>query len=273
MKNKSKMFIIGTSLLITFSCNQEDNFIGENSFTQKSSLLISKNGDPYISGNPFDYVGASHNEFLDQHLSLHPELPGIGLSEVINLSVEFSLQNNFNAHDYITTQEIAGLLNTNIDQPFDNVINQLAQDGKISNVVYNKLLILGNVFKQATETKDLDILLQKIENLEKNYLELNLNEIDKTVLLSIISVARNSTNYWNNAYKAILQASLNNNLPKWANSTLTIISVISAGTIGAAKGAGTGAIIGGTNTSATIPGLAIVFATSTSGYVAFNNPV
>jgi hypothetical protein len=269
MINKLKQLTFGVLLLFT-SCQNNDNLSAESSLTQKVNHSAVGKITVTNYGNPYEFVGIRHNAFLDL-MDTQPNI--VDLNQIVDLSISFSNQNNFNTSNYITRDEMSSLISSSVNNPFMESINELYSQGKISNAVYVQLQNLGNILNNVNEQDGINILVQNIENLEQSCLLLDLNEIDEPVLLSVLSVAKYSAHYWREVH---LQSQSTAKFGPFVKMLLNVAAVIGADIVGAAAGAaigaGVAAVTGGVTASVVVPGMAIAVAGAASGYVAKDPP-
>lgn len=272
MKKKLKLLTVSALFLFTFSCNRDENIKIEESVsakTENTSMMAKQYNN---IGNPYEYVGESHNLFLESWSSQSPT----DLSNIVNLSIDFSNQinNNINILDYVSHDEILNSVNTSLNQPFTTQIEQSHNEGKISDVVYQQLLRLSKILSNVSEEEGVDVLVTKIQDLEESILLLHLNETDKPILLSVISVAKYSSNYWREVYYEPQTAS-KIKLPNWAKNILNLGYVVSADTAGALAGAELGRWISdftGVESKSIVPVITVACAGAASTYAA-SHPV
>jgi len=231
MKNKLKLSAAGILFLLTLSCNQGENTDIE-AFSHPKTENSSIGSKQYSNvGNPYEYVGENHNLFLEYWSSQNsPDCSG-----TINLVMDFSNQvySDVDASDDMSYDEVLNAVNYSLGQTFTDQIEQSHNQGRISDVVYNEVIKLANIYHNASETEGIDVLIQKIENLEKSILLLSLNEDDEPILLSVISIAKYSANYWREVYYE--------RPSQWNHSVTIFANVMTAGAAGALEGAAIGA--------------------------------
>lgn len=231
MRNKLKLSTVGALFLFVLSCNQgEDAAIEKFSppETEKSSILSRQYSNV---GNPYEYVGENHNLFLEYRSSQNPA----DCNGNISLVMDFSNQvySDVDASDNLSYDEVLNAVNYSLSLSFTDQIEQTHNQGRISDVVYNEVLKLADIYSNANETEGIDALVQKIEDLEKSFLLLNLTEDDEPILLSVISIAKYSANYWREVYYE--------HPTQWNHSVISFADVMTAGAAGALEGAAKGA--------------------------------
>jgi hypothetical protein len=268
MINKLKHFTLGVSLLFIFACQTNDSISTESPGIENT---VHSAAAKVTVANPYEFAGIRHNAFLD-YLNTQPN--AVDLNQIVDLSINFSNQNNFQPLTYVTKDAIIASVNSSVTQPFMESLDNLHSQGKISSIVYAQLQNLGNILNNVNEQDGIDGLVQNIENLEQECLLLDLNEIDKPVLLSTLSVAKYSSHYWRTIYFPTSGAS---KIGAFLKALLNVAAVIGADAIGAAAGAaigvGVAAITAGVTVPVVVPGMAVAVAGAASGVVAKDPPV
>lgn len=269
MINKLKRFTLALLLLFIFACQNNDNMITESPTLGKTTN--SGAAAKVTIANPYESAGIKHNEFLAY---LNTQQNVVNLDQIVNLSITFSNQNNFHPLTYVTKDVLVASVNSSVTQPFMVSLDNLYSQGKISSVVYAQLHNLGNILNNVNENDGIDGLVQNIENLEQSCLLLDLNDTDKPVLLSALSVAKYSSHYWRTIYFPSGGAS---KIGKFLKALLNVAAVIGADAIGAAAGAaigvGVAAVTAGVTAPVVVPGMAVAVAGAASGVVAKDPPV
>ncbi|MBB6370323.1 hypothetical protein [Chryseobacterium shigense] len=207
MKNKLKLFTLSVMFLFTFSCNNDESIKTEESLLYKteSSAIMTKQYN-YI-GNPYESVGQFHNSFLDYYFESDNSDE---ISDIAELAVSFYKdQNNTNPLDYIQYPNIIADVNYSINNTVSETINKLNNQGVISNVTKNYLNQIFDILSAAEASGDINNFINEVENIEEEMLEADLNDADKKILLPVISVAKYSSNYWNEVYISLSASSPN----------------------------------------------------------------
>jgi hypothetical protein len=268
MINKLKHFTLGVSLLFIFACQNNDSISTDSPRIENTAHAATAK---VTVDNPYELAGIRHNAFLD-YLKTQPN--AVNVDQIVDLSINFSNQNNFHPLTYVTKNEIIASVNSSVTQPFMVSLDNLYSQGKISSVVYAQLQNLGNILNNVNEQDGIDGLVQNIEDLEQTCLLLDLNDTDKPVLLSVLSVAKYSSHYWRTIYFPTQGAS---KIGAFLKALLNVAAVIGADAIGAAAGAAIGAGVAAATAGVTapivVPGMAVAVAGAASGLIAKDPPV
>lgn len=217
MINKIKILFVSILLLSGVSCKTDESTI-ENMSTMGN---IQSSAKTYNNiGNPYEYVGQHHNAFLDFYMQQNsPE----DLNDIIEMARQF-FQNQYalTLPDSISNQEVATNVTYSIEHSISENIMALKNAGSISDLTYNYLAQLANIVENPADDEDLNDFVNKIENLEKTLLLANLTGADKEILLSVISVAKYSANYWKEVYGSSENIALKGEPSTWTKVKIAI---------------------------------------------------
>jgi len=162
--------------------------------------------------NPFDYVGALHNQGLDYFINNYQNYPA--LIKVKNGKKEFSLHEMWKiVGNFGRDNNIQGLRQLTLNPHFRNAMNNDILNNfpnletRMSTVAYNYLQqILNAMPNTLTPTcftipsridSAITMCVVSSKNIENNILnDTNLNAEEKVSLLCAASVARHSYTYW-----------------------------------------------------------------------------
>ncbi len=213
--------------------------------------------------NPYEYIGVLHNEGLDYALNIAGSKIGseISIEDISGLATSFILSNpksnfmNYNSENY---KELAELFLSEMNEGYNKHILEypILQEGTISN---QYLFKLREVFHNIDFIDSVQSFIQ-IKRLEKEIWTSQISEEDKTILLCMSSVGKNSYSYWKkNLTKYIKLDSKSEDFWKVA------LEIVEADFEGGLAGFIVGAIIGGVGGTLIMPGVGTVTAAFLEG--------
>lgn len=140
--------------------------------------------------NPFDFVGARHNEALDILAKHNPQ-------KRRDLAGDFQIlsENGFGKADHQLIMADFALMMASKD-PFQLISDKLLKEGRIGQDLHAALFGLKKIILENTAP---GLLASEIRSFEANISGMGLSENEEKALLMACSVARHSNQYWNSA--------------------------------------------------------------------------
>jgi len=213
-----KKLLLLVSSIILLSCTTNENSIESSSTNIEASTSFSKVYNNV--GNPYESVGERHNAFINHfYYNNGPD----DLNGTIDMGVNFfSQEYNIVLPDNITTDNIANTVQYSIDHSITENIQHLRNEGSISDLSFAYLTRLANYIENPIEAEGIDGFINKIENLEIELIVANLPDSDKQFLLSTISIAKYSSNYWKEVYEQPSSVILKTEPTAWQKAKIAI---------------------------------------------------
>ncbi len=184
---KSMLLLV---LLTGVSCHTDERSVNQiENAAVSQNLMLEKS---VATGNPYDYLGVLHNEFMQE---MHNSKPSDD-SEIPTLALKFANSNGFNtsAYDY---SRVSAIKDESMNSEFTRQkIDELTSRFQFSQNYKEELYKLADFFNAANYDSTDDIINQ-LQRIENSYIEAtNLTQIEKENLLATIAITRHSTNYW-----------------------------------------------------------------------------
>lgn len=191
---------------IFFSCSKNERELTPSS---PAHPTVAMNSAPYTPcpdvanpANPFDYVGAAHNEGLEYILAHQPEWVNdeIALKEMfIGYTGDFVCDNGYGpAGDCfgITHNQLVNTVNTYESTPVNDIVADLGSPEL--QAYMNQLLEEVDTYTDSTQ---IDSLLASIKRIESDVNASDLDADEKQTFLQSSSVGRYSMCYWFQEYQ------------------------------------------------------------------------
>jgi len=218
MKNRFKLLVLSIIFVFGISCKTDDTSIDQPSSKIEASPGVSKIYNNI--GNPYEYIGQQHNAFVDHFYYNHgPD----DISGTIDMAtIFFKEEYNITLPASITKDQIENDVTYSIEHSITENIQDLKNEGVISDVAFNYLTQLANYVENPVEAEGIDGFVTKIENLEQELVLANLNTSDKELLLPTISVAKYSSNYWKEVYSPTAKTAQKEEPSTWMKAKIAI---------------------------------------------------
>lgn len=224
--------ILFSVFLLFSSCNNDSDTITK--AEMKPTSVSAKN-----AANPYNQLGILHNQFMKQR----KEAPLDSQDEILNSAFQYFEQSGYDT-GIIDHTQMAQAVNQAVSGGFTiDKINQLAVVYNFSDAYKAQLYKLVNFFN-ATDYTSTTQMVDRMNELEAEYLNTQLPDNEKAQLLSVIAIASESLAYWISLYP--------NDIPNttgkasWFNrifggAICDVFGAVIGGGIGGPIGAGIGA--------------------------------
>lgn len=207
MKNFKLQWFVIIALFFT-SCNNENSTTED--FTNQTSTTATTTFSK-ASSNPHSQVGVLHNEFMNM---MHNNPNISSQDEVVSTSMAFFQANGYNT-SLLSFDKMKQVANESMNSQFTaDKINELATRFGFSGAYKAELYKLAAFFNADNYASTSDII-NKLDDLEAQFLNAQLPDHEKDQLLLTIAVTKASMNYWIAYYPNDLPGQSGASKAKW----------------------------------------------------------
>lgn len=228
-------FMLSAILLTGFSCSTEDRAADAYQLNDRI-VMASKTG----TANPFDYLGELHNNFMTDMHNLKPSK-----NEIPELALKFVKENGYDTSKF-DSNRVLEIMNESMTSEFTKEkVDDLGKRLRFSDEYKRELYKLADFFN-GDSYENTDDIVNQLKEIETSYLQAKVSDEEKQQLLSIIAIARHSTDYWISYYPNDINeqnAPITSKRRWWARIFGAIVSDVAGAVIGAVGGP-VGSVIG-----------------------------